>query len=71
MIIEPYSTNAQVEWHLRRAHELRAAYMRAALRRLLARCRVVYARLRRPVVARGPDEGGSVAAPRHARAPTR
>jgi len=48
--IEPYSANPD----LRRAHELRAAYMRAALRRLLARCRVVCARLRHPGLSRRP-----------------
>jgi hypothetical protein len=39
-------TDPEIQRHLRQAHVLRAAYIRAALGRLLARCRALFARPR-------------------------
>jgi hypothetical protein len=45
-ILKPYWTDQEIQRHLRQARALRAAYVRAALGRLLARCRARFARPR-------------------------
>jgi hypothetical protein len=55
-MLRPYSTDLQIQRHIRQARALRAAYIRAALGRLLARALARFARPRAHASAeRSPD----------------
>jgi hypothetical protein len=45
-MLRPYWTDLEIQRHIRQAHALRAAYVQAALGRLLARGRALFARPR-------------------------